>query len=63
MNDKPSRKRWRRKQVADHFCVSERTVDGWAKRGVIDPPHYLEGSPIPFWFSDQFDEKQAEQSA
>jgi hypothetical protein len=63
MNERKPRSRWRRKQVAAHFCVNERTVDGWVRRGVIDPPHYLPGSPLPFWFSDQFEEKQTEQSA
>jgi hypothetical protein len=48
-----SRRRIRRRGIANHFGVDIRTVDGWAKRGVIPAPHYLEGSPIPFWFTDE----------
>jgi len=47
------RKRIRRRGLADHYQVNIRTVDGWAKRGIIPPPHYLEGSVIPFWFEDE----------
>jgi hypothetical protein len=47
------RKRIRRRGLAEHFKVNIRTIDDWAKRGVIPPPHYLEGSVIPYWFTDE----------
>jgi hypothetical protein len=47
------RKLVRRRHLADHFGVNIRTVDAWARRGVIPPPQYLEGSEIPFWFADE----------
>ena len=47
------RKRIRRYELADHFSVDVRTIDSWARKGVIPPPHYLEGSGIPFWFVDE----------
>jgi hypothetical protein len=53
MHEHKTRQRWRRKAVAEHFGVNIRTVDLWVKRGVIKPPLYLPGSPIPFWFVDE----------
>jgi hypothetical protein len=50
------RKRIRRSGLAKLFDVDIRTIDGWAKRGVISPPHYLPGSTIPFWFVDEIPE-------
>jgi hypothetical protein len=50
------RKRIRRRGLAERFDVNIRTIDAWAKRGVISKPHYLEGSEIPFWYEDEFDE-------
>jgi hypothetical protein len=47
------RRRIRRRGIANHFGIDIRTVDAWAKRGVIPPPHYLDGSVIPFWFCDE----------
>jgi hypothetical protein len=47
------RKRIRRHDLAEHFSVDIRTIDAWARRGVIPPPHYLAGSTIPFWFCDE----------
>jgi hypothetical protein len=47
------RKRIRRRGLADAFKVNIRTIDDWAKRGVIPPPHYFPGSVIPFWFEDE----------
>jgi phage terminase Nu1 subunit (DNA packaging protein) len=47
------RKRIRRGKLAELFCVNIRTIDGWAKRGVIPAPHYMPGSRIPLWFEDQ----------
>jgi hypothetical protein len=61
------RRRIRRRGLANHFGVDIRTVDAWAKRGVIPAPHYLEGSIIPFWFVDETIERplarQSEKSA
>ena len=61
------RRRIRRRGLANHFGVDIRTVDAWAKRGVIPGPHYLEGSIIPFWFVDETIERplarQSEKSA
>jgi hypothetical protein len=50
---KQLRKRVRRAALAKLFDVNIRTVDGWAKRGVIPAPHYLPGSKIPLWFEDE----------
>jgi hypothetical protein len=47
------RKRIRRRGLSEHFKVNIRTVDDWARRGVIAPPHYLPGSAIPYWFEDE----------
>jgi hypothetical protein len=47
------RRRIRRAKLAEHFDVDIRTIDAWAKKGVIPAPHYLEGSGIPFWFVDE----------
>jgi hypothetical protein len=53
MHEHKTRKRWRRKALAELFGVNERTIDGWAKKGTLPAPHYLDGSPIPFWFDDE----------
>jgi len=42
-------KRWRRKALAEYYDVNVRTIDGWAKKGILPPPKYLPGSVIPFW--------------
>jgi len=47
------RKRIRRHGLAEHFDVDIRTIDSWAKKGILPKPHYLEGSQIPFWFVDE----------
>ncbi len=47
------RKRIRRRGLAEHFDVNIRTIDAWAKDGVLPRPHYLKGSTIPFWFVDE----------
>jgi predicted site-specific integrase-resolvase len=52
------RRRVRRHEIAEQNAVNIRTVDGWARRGVIPPPHYLEGSRIPFWYADELDRLQ-----
>jgi hypothetical protein len=56
------RKRIRRRDIADAFRVNIRTPDGWVKRGIIPPPHYYEGSNIPFWFEDEIDGLPSNQS-
>jgi hypothetical protein len=55
MSEHKLRRRWRRKHVAAHFSVNIRTVDGWAKRGVIPKPHYMPDSKLPLWFADEFE--------
>jgi len=55
-------RRVRRREIAEQNSVNIRTVDGWARRGVIPQPHYLEGSRIPFWFEDELDRPTTEQS-
>jgi hypothetical protein len=56
------RKRIRRAKLAELFGVNVRTIDYWwqdktregkPKVRVLPPPHYLPGSPIPFWFEDE----------
>jgi len=57
------RRRIRRRGLADHYSVDIRTIDAWVKRGVIPAPHYLAGSVIPFWFTDEtIDRPPARQS-
>jgi hypothetical protein len=34
------RKRWRRKALAEYYDVNVRTIDGWAKKGILPPPKY-----------------------
>jgi hypothetical protein len=46
----------RRKKLAELFSVNVRTIDGWVKRKILPPPHYFEGSPIPFWYDDEIPE-------
>jgi hypothetical protein len=53
MREHKVRKRWRRKRLAEHFDVNIRTIDLWVKKRILPPPHYLKGSPIPFWYEDQ----------
>jgi len=58
------RKRIRRQQLAKQFGVSVRTIDEWWKGRpdnpkrprALPPPHYLSGSPIPFWYDDEIPE-------
>jgi hypothetical protein len=50
------RKRIRRAKLAELFGVHIRTIDYWAKHGIIPAPHYLAGSVIPFWWSDEIPE-------
>jgi phage terminase Nu1 subunit (DNA packaging protein) len=58
------RKRIRRQALAELFGVNIRTVDFWAKNGVIPKPHYLEGSRTPLWYADEIPEdKHPEQTA
>jgi len=52
------RKRIRRQVLAELFGVNIRTVDYWAKHGVIPKPHYLEGSRVPFWYDDEIDKNE-----
>jgi hypothetical protein len=47
------RKRIRRRGLADHFCVDIRTIDAWARKGVLPKPHFLPGSYVPLWFVDE----------
>jgi hypothetical protein len=55
------RERIRRQGLAEKFSVNVRTIDSWWKGNpkkpdkpkVLPPPHYLPGSPIPFWFEDE----------
>jgi len=57
-----SRKRIRRHGLADHFGVNIRTIDKWSKTGVLPAPHYLPGSVIPFWWTDQTIDRPSGQS-
>ena len=53
MSIEQPRKRIRRAKLAEHFDVNIRTIDAWSKKGVLPKPHYLEGSEIPYWFTDE----------
>jgi hypothetical protein len=58
------RKRIRRAKLAELFGVNIRTIDYWWKGNpkkpdkpkVLPPPHYLDGSVIPFWYDDEIPE-------
>jgi hypothetical protein len=47
--DRKARKRWRRRALAEYYDVNVRTIDSWAKKGILPKPKYLPGSVIPFW--------------
>jgi hypothetical protein len=51
------RKRIRRHGLAEHFDVNIRTIDAWARRGVLPAPHYLPGSKVPLWFVDEVEDR------
>lgn len=51
------RKRIRRQEIAKNFGIHVRTVDKWVRLKIFPPPHYLPGSPIPFWFADEIDKR------
>jgi hypothetical protein len=44
--------RWRRKQLADYWNVSERTVDRMARDGRLGEPRYI-GKRTPTWSDEQ----------
>ena len=52
------RKRIRRQALAELFGVNIRTIDHWAKHGVIPKPHYLKGSRVPLWYDDEIDKNE-----
>jgi hypothetical protein len=47
------RRRWRRKALAAHWGVSERTIDRMARDGRLGPPLYPGGSRWPTWSDEQ----------
>jgi len=57
------RKRIRRAKLAELFGVHIRTVDYWAKHGIIPAPHYLVGSRVPLWYRDEIPEPNSKQVA
>jgi hypothetical protein len=50
-NVKP-RRRWRRKQLAEHWSVSDRTIDRMRKDGRLGPPVGFIGK-MPLWSDEQ----------
>ena len=59
------RKRIRKIPLAQHFGVTTKTIENWVKDEILPPPHYLDGSPIPFWYEDEIpeDKPDSEQAA
>jgi hypothetical protein len=49
--DRPIKRRWRRKQLAEHWSVSERTVDRMKKDGRLGDPKYI--GRMPSWSDEQ----------
>ena len=51
-NHVKSRRRWRRKALANYWGVSDRTIDRMARDGRLGPPKYV-GSRTPTWSDEQ----------
>jgi len=45
-------RRWRRKQLADYWGVSDRTVDRMVKEGRLGEPKFI-GRRTPTWSDEQ----------
>jgi hypothetical protein len=45
------RPHWRRKQLAEHWQISERQLDRMARDGRLGPPKYIGRAPI--WTDEQ----------
>lgn len=43
----------RKRQVANRYCIHERSVDRWIKDGRLPPPQYR--GIIPLWDEDRLD--------
>jgi predicted DNA-binding transcriptional regulator AlpA len=56
----PDQRRWRRKQLADYWGVSERSIDRMARDGRLGEPKYI-GKRTPTWSDAQ--REQAERSS
>jgi len=50
---KINRRRWRRKELADYWRVSDRTIDRMRRSGRLGAPLYAGGSRIPTWSDEQ----------
>jgi hypothetical protein len=50
-NNVKSRRRWRRKQLADYWSVSDRTIDRMARDGRLGEPKYI--GRMPTWSDEQ----------
>jgi hypothetical protein len=47
-----TKRRWRRKQLAVYWGVSDRTVDRMRVSGLLGPPRYI-GKRTPTWSDEQ----------
>ena len=50
-NSEKLQRRWRRKELAEHWRVSERTVDRLRKEGKLGEPEYV--GKMPSWSDEQ----------
>jgi len=51
-NYSKAERRWRRKQLAEYWNVSERTVDRMRQSGLLGPPKIV-GARTPTWSDEQ----------
>jgi hypothetical protein len=47
------RRRWRRKELAELWRISDRSIDRMRKDGRLGPPLYPGGSRFPLWTDEQ----------
>jgi predicted DNA-binding transcriptional regulator AlpA len=50
-NSVKSRRRWRRKALAEFWGVSDRTIDRMRRDGRLGPPRYI--GRLPLWDDEQ----------
>ena len=55
-NQQQGRRYFRKRNVAERYGISDRSVDRLARAGRIPPPIYLPGSRFPLWLESEFDE-------
>jgi len=61
-NSVKQQRRWRRKQLAELWGVSDRTVDRMRASGLLGEPRYI-GRRVPVWTQQQVDEAERRKPA